>query len=71
MIASGARPRVAVLREQGVNGHLEMAAAFDYAGFTPVDVHMSDLLEGRYLLSGFNGLVACGGFSYGDSYNFV
>jgi phosphoribosylformylglycinamidine synthase len=66
MIATGARPRVAVLREQGVNGHVEMAAAFDGAGFTSVDVHMSDLLEGRYSLNEFSGLVACGGFSYGD-----
>jgi phosphoribosylformylglycinamidine synthase len=66
MIASGARPRVAVLREQGVNGHVEMAAAFDSAGFTSVDVHMSDLLEGRYTLDEFCGFVACGGFSYGD-----
>ncbi len=60
------RPRVAVLREQGVNGHLEMAAAFDRAGFEAVDVHMSDLLAGRRELTGFHGLVACGGFSYGD-----
>ncbi len=66
MIASGARPRVAVLREQGVNGQLEMAAAFDRAGFTAVDVHMSDLLSGRQRLDTFEGLVACGGFSYGD-----
>ena len=64
---SGAnRPRVAVLREQGVNGQLEMAAAFDRAGFTAVDVHMSDLLEGRVSLKEFQGLAACGGFSYGD-----
>jgi len=60
------RPRVAILREQGVNGHIEMAAAFERAGFTPVDVHMSDLLEGRAQLSNFVGLAACGGFSYGD-----
>jgi len=66
MIASGARPLVAVLREQGVNGHVEMAAAFDHAGFTSVDVHMSDLLEGRRSLDDFSGFVACGGFSYGD-----
>ena len=66
MIGSGARPRVAVLREQGVNGQLEMAAAFDRAGFTAVDVHMSDLLSGRQRLDTFDGLVACGGFSYGD-----
>ena len=61
-----ARPEVAILREQGVNSHVEMAAAFDRAGFTAVDVHMSDLLEGRRDLDGFRGLVACGGFSYGD-----
>ncbi len=60
------RPRVAVLREQGVNGQVEMAAAFDRAGFAAVDVHMSDILEGRIDLDGFRGLVACGGFSYGD-----
>ena len=60
------RPRVAILREQGVNGHVEMAAAFDRAGFTAVDVHMSDLLDHRLALAGFSGLVACGGFSYGD-----
>ncbi len=61
-----ARPRVAVLREQGVNGQVEMAAAFDRAGFAAVDVHMSDLLSGRVALEGFKGLAACGGFSYGD-----
>jgi phosphoribosylformylglycinamidine synthase len=66
MIATGARPKVAILREQGVNGQVEMAAAFDQAGFTSVDVHMSDLLEGRRSLGGFAGFVACGGFSYGD-----
>lgn len=60
------RPRVAILREQGVNGHIEMAAAFDRAGFTAVDVHMSDILTGRVQLSDFRGLAACGGFSYGD-----
>ncbi len=65
-IASGKRPRVAVLREQGVNGQVEMAAAFDRAGFASVDVHMSDILAGRVTLDGFDGLVACGGFSYGD-----
>ena len=59
-------PPVAVLREQGVNGQLEMAAAFDRAGFDAVDVHMSDILEGRISLKSFQGLVACGGFSYGD-----
>jgi len=61
-----ARPRVAILREQGVNGQVEMAAAFHRAGFEAVDVHMSDLLEDRVRLDGFRGLVACGGFSYGD-----
>jgi phosphoribosylformylglycinamidine synthase len=61
-----ARPRVAILREQGVNGQVEMAAAFDRAGFTAVDVHMSDLLAGRARLADFQGLAACGGFSYGD-----
>jgi phosphoribosylformylglycinamidine synthase len=61
-----ARPRVAVLREQGVNGQVEMAAAFDRAGFAAVDVHMSDLLAGRARLENFTGLAACGGFSYGD-----
>ena len=65
-IASGARPRVAILREQGVNGQLEMAAAFERAGFQPVDVHMTDLLEGRRDLADMQGLAACGGFSYGD-----
>jgi phosphoribosylformylglycinamidine synthase len=62
----GARPRVAILREQGVNGQVEMAAAFDRAGFAAVDVHMSDLLAGRTDLAEFRGLAACGGFSYGD-----
>ncbi|MGD0680754.1 MAG: phosphoribosylformylglycinamidine synthase [Terracidiphilus sp.] len=61
-----ARPRVAILREQGVNGQVEMAAAFDRAGFVAVDVHMSDLLTGRVDLAEFRGLAACGGFSYGD-----
>ncbi len=60
------RPTVAILREQGVNGHVEMAAAFDRAGFACVDVHMSDLAEGRVELGEFVGFVACGGFSYGD-----
>ncbi len=60
------RPRVAILREQGVNGQVEMAAAFDRAGFTAVDVHMSDLLTERAHLTDFQGLAACGGFSYGD-----
>jgi phosphoribosylformylglycinamidine synthase len=61
-----ARPRVAILREQGVNGQVEMGAAFDRAGFAAVDVHMSDLLAGRAALKDFTGLAACGGFSYGD-----
>ncbi|WP_428943781.1 phosphoribosylformylglycinamidine synthase [Pantoea sp. FN060301] len=65
-IATGARPKVAVLREQGVNSHVEMAAAFHRAGFEAVDVHMSDLLAGRRGLEAFQTLVACGGFSYGD-----
>jgi phosphoribosylformylglycinamidine synthase len=66
MIAGSARPSVAILREQGVNGHVEMAAAFDLAGFTSTDLHMSDLMEGRRSLDEFSGFVACGGFSYGD-----
>ncbi len=61
-----AKPKVAILREQGVNGHVEMAAAFTAAGFEAVDVHMSDLLAGRVHLQDFKGLAACGGFSYGD-----
>ncbi len=65
-IGRGARPKVAVLREQGVNGQVEMAAAFDHAGFTAVDVHMSDIIAGRASLANFKGFVACGGFSYGD-----
>ncbi len=67
-IATGARPRMAILREQGVNGQIEMAAAFHRAGFECVDVHMSDLLGPRAELdlSSFKGLAACGGFSYGD-----
>jgi len=60
------RPRMAILREQGVNGQTEMAAAFHKAGFECVDVHMSDVLAGRISLEGYQGLVACGGFSYGD-----
>ena len=60
------KPRMAVLREQGVNGQVEMAAAFEKAGFASVDVHMSDIIEGRHNLNDFQGLVACGGFSYGD-----
>ena len=66
MIATGARPKVAILREQGVNSHNEMAAAFERAGFAPFDVHMSDLQAGRHRLSDFHGMAACGGFSYGD-----
>jgi phosphoribosylformylglycinamidine synthase len=62
-----ARPKVAVLREQGVNSHVEMAYAFTEAGFDAVDVHMSDLLAGRAALADFQGVVACGGFSYGDT----
>jgi phosphoribosylformylglycinamidine synthase len=65
-IAKGARPRVAVLRDQGVNGQVEMAAAFTRAGFDAVDVHMSDLAEGRIKLADFRGFAACGGFSFGD-----
>jgi phosphoribosylformylglycinamidine synthase len=65
-ILRGARPRLAVLREQGVNGQVEMATAFHQAGFACVDVHMSDIMAGRVALDGFRGLVACGGFSYGD-----
>ncbi|OUS09871.1 phosphoribosylformylglycinamidine synthase [Gammaproteobacteria bacterium 53_120_T64] len=65
-INTGIQPRIAVLREQGVNGQVEMAAAFDRAGFAAVDVHMSDIIAGRVELSDFKGMVACGGFSYGD-----
>jgi phosphoribosylformylglycinamidine synthase len=65
-VARGRRPRLAVLREQGVNGQVEMAAAFDRAGFEAVDVHMSDVIGGRIRLEPFAGFVACGGFSYGD-----
>ncbi|MDC8830425.1 phosphoribosylformylglycinamidine synthase [Alteromonas gilva] len=65
-IAKGVKPRVAILREQGVNSHLEMAAAFTRAGFTAIDVHMSDVLSGAVELDNFAGLAACGGFSYGD-----
>ena len=65
-IKKGVRPRIAILREQGVNGQVEMAAAFDRAGFSAIDVHMSDILAGRVDLETFKGLVACGGFSYGD-----
>jgi phosphoribosylformylglycinamidine synthase len=66
LINLGARPKVAILREQGVNGHIEMAAAFDRAGFESVDVHSTDLLSGRVSLKTFSALAACGGFSYGD-----
>ncbi|WP_236174154.1 phosphoribosylformylglycinamidine synthase [Pseudomonas pseudonitroreducens] len=65
-IKKGVRPQIAILREQGVNGQVEMAAVFDRAGFAAVDVHMSDILSGRISLEQFKGLVACGGFSYGD-----
>jgi phosphoribosylformylglycinamidine synthase len=65
-VNTGASPRVAILREQGVNGQVEMAAAFTRAGFEAVDVHMSDLISGRVSLSSFKGYAACGGFSYGD-----
>jgi phosphoribosylformylglycinamidine synthase len=66
LIAKGARPKVAVLREQGVNGQQEMAAALDRAGFHAFDVHMSDIIAGRVTLADFKGFAACGGFSYGD-----
>ena len=65
-VANRARPHIAILREQGVNGHIEMAAAFDRAGFSAVDVHMSDIIAGRVNLVEFKGFAACGGFSYGD-----
>ena len=65
-IATGKRPKVAILREQGVNGQIEMASAFTRAGFDAFDVHMSDLIAGRVSLADFSGLAACGGFSYGD-----
>jgi phosphoribosylformylglycinamidine synthase len=65
-IARGVRPAVAILREQGVNSQVETAAVFDRAGFTPYDVHMTDILSGRTSLAQFKGLIACGGFSYGD-----
>ncbi|MDP1607596.1 MAG: phosphoribosylformylglycinamidine synthase, partial [Rhodocyclaceae bacterium] len=65
-VIGGNRPRMAILREQGVNGEVEMAAAFDRAGFQTFDVHMSDLMAGRVHLADFKGLAACGGFSYGD-----
>jgi len=65
-IQKNARPKVAILREQGVNSHVEMAYAVNWAGFDSYDVHMSDLLSGRAKLDDFRGLIACGGFSYGD-----
>src|SRR5262249_2746277 len=65
-IARGVRPAVAILREQGVNSQVETAAVFDACGFAPHDVHMTDLLGGRRTLEEFQGVVACGGFSYGD-----
>ena len=65
-IAKESRPPIAIMREQGVNGQVEMAAAFDRAGFAAIDVHMTDILSGRVSLGRFRGFVACGGFSYGD-----
>ncbi|MHB8622528.1 MAG: phosphoribosylformylglycinamidine synthase [Sulfuricaulis sp.] len=65
-IARGIKPRIAILREQGVNGQVEMAAAFSRAGFTAVDVTMSDIISGRVALTDFKGFTACGGFSFGD-----
>ncbi|AWL12685.1 Phosphoribosylformylglycinamidine synthase [Saliniradius amylolyticus] len=65
-IVKGEKPKVAILREQGVNSHVEMAAAFSRAGFAAIDVHMSDVLSGQIDFDQFQGLVACGGFSYGD-----
>lgn len=65
-INKGAKPGMAILREQGVNGQVEMAAAFDRAGFESIDIHMSDIISGRVSLDQYKGLVACGGFSYGD-----
>jgi phosphoribosylformylglycinamidine synthase len=65
-VSRGARPRLAILREQGVNSHTETAAAFAQAGFDPYDVHMTDIVAGRHRLAEFAGIVACGGFSYGD-----
>ncbi|MCU7955484.1 MAG: phosphoribosylformylglycinamidine synthase [gamma proteobacterium symbiont of Bathyaustriella thionipta] len=65
-INTGAKPTMAILREQGVNGHVEMAAAFEKAGFSTRDVHMSDIIDSGLSLEAFKGLVACGGFSYGD-----
>ena len=65
-ISRGAKPKIAVLRDQGVNSHTETAAVFDQAGFAPYDVHMTDIVAGRHRLADFAGIVACGGFSYGD-----
>ena len=65
-VLSKDRPLIAILREQGVNGHVEMAGAFHRAGFDCIDVHMNDLLKGKHRLQSFNGIAACGGFSYGD-----
>ena len=65
-LSGSLQPKIAILREQGVNGHVEMAAAFTRAGFQAVDVHMSDLIAGRVSLETFQMLAACGGFSYGD-----
>jgi phosphoribosylformylglycinamidine synthase len=65
-IKRGVKPTIAILREQGVNGQMEMAAAFERAGFSAIDVHMTDLQSGRVDLATFKGLAACGGFSYGD-----
>ena len=65
-VARGVRPKIAVLRDQGVNSHTETAAAFDQAGFAPYDVHMTDIASGRHRLAEFAGIIACGGFSYGD-----
>ena len=65
-INAGNKPKIAILREQGINGHIEMAAAFSLAGFEASDVHMSDILAGNVTLADFKGLAACGGFSYGD-----
>lgn len=65
-ITKGIKPKIAILREQGVNGHVEMAAAFHLAGFESIDVTMSDLLSGKHNINDFQGLVTCGGFSYGD-----
>jgi phosphoribosylformylglycinamidine synthase len=65
-VSRGTRPKLAILREQGVNSHTETAAAFEQAGFAPYDVHMTDIVAGRHRLAEFAGIVACGGFSYGD-----